>query len=384
MRIMYVIKSFAMKAGVERVISDKMNFLVKNGYEVSFVTYEQGNHPYAFPIDSSIRHISLDARFFTLNRYPIWKRLIVRHQMRTNFKIGLQQAVDEISPDIIITTTYSMKVLDIILGLHTSAHRLIESHIACYTIRKTYDCRSNFFMRLLAEFYDRRAFMRICRFDKLIVLTKGDLEEWKRYMNNVVIIPNPVTIYPNTISKHEVLFHRIIAVGRLHEQKGFDMLIDAFALISDRCPKWHVDIIGSGDDYQSLWDRINIKGLAGRINIIPPTDQIYLEYLKSDFYVLSSRYEGYPLVLNEAMSCEIPCVAFRCKYGPEDAIQHRVDGLLARNGDVEDLAQQILWMIEHPKEMIEMGRAARIKAKSYLPEVIMSRWDSLFLSVVKQ
>ena len=381
MKIMYIIKAFAMKAGVERVMSDKMNWLVEHGYKVSMVTYEQGSHPHAFPLCEGIRHYSIDARFWTLSYQPLWHRPLLRRQMRKRFRQGLQKAVDQELPDIIVCTTYSMKILDIILKIRTKAYRIIESHIACYTVRKAYDYRNNALLRSIATIYDKWAFRNIGKFDKLIVLTHGDAQDWSQYIKDVAIIPNPVTAYPEEVRPHDGTGHRIIAVGRLYEQKGFDMLIEAFALIANKCPEWHIDIFGSGQDEQLLKAQITHAKLERRINIQPPTNQIYEEYQQSEFYVLSSRYEGYPLVLNEAMSCGIPCVAYRCKYGPEEAIIHCVNGLLAENGNTEDLARQMLWMIEHKEKRLAMGKEARTAARRYLPENIMSRWEQLFLQL---
>lgn len=383
MRIMYIIKALAMKAGLERVVSDKMNYLAEHGYEVSLVTYEQGEHPLGFPLHPSIRYFNLDARFFKLGEKPLWKRPFGLRKMRKRFKEGLQQAINQAQPDVIITTTYSMKVFDIILDARTTARRIIESHTAGFTVRKTYDYRNNPVMRRVAKLYDRWTFSRIGEFDKLVALTKGDAENWRQYIKDVLIIPNPVTKYPDSVRQHDGSGRRIISVGRLSEEKGFDMLIKAFALIADKCPDWHVAIFGNGAEMQKLVDAIKLHRLEGRVNILPPTPQIYDEYQQSEFYVLSSHYEGYPLVLNEAMSCGIPCVAFRIRYGPDEAITHGENGLLAESENIEDLAKQMLWMIEHTQERLAMGAAARVAARRYLQPTIMQQWEELFRQLDK-
>ena len=367
-----------MKAGVERVVSDKMNYLAENGYDVSMITYEQGNHPHAFPLHPSIRHYSLDARFFKLSQMPIWERPMAMRQMRRRFKEGLQQAVDNEQPDIIIATTYSMKLLDIILNVQTKAHRLIESHIACYTVRKAYDYRYNPILHNIAKLYDKWSFRNIGKFEKLIVLTQGDAQDWGQYMKDVVIIPNPVTCYPDSIKPHDGAGHRIICVGRLSEQKGFDMLIEAFSLIADQCPEWHIDIYGSGDDETTLRQLIVEKKLQERIIIHEPSIDIYSEYQTSDFLVLSSRYEGFALVLVESASCGIPSVSFRCKYGPEDLITDKENGLLVADGQISELAEKMLWMIMHQEERLRMGLRAREMAKKFLIGVVMKQWEVLF------
>ena len=383
MRIMYIIKSFALKAGVERVMSDKMNYLVRHGYEVTMVTYEQGCHPHAFPLDVSIRHHNIDACFYKLSSLPVWKRPLERIRMRRRFRQGLQKIVDEEQPDIIVTTTYSMKLLDIILSIRSKAHRIIESHIACYTVRKAYDYRNSPVMKRVAAIYDKWAFHQIGKFEKLIVLTNGDAQEWSKYIKDVEIIPNPVTVYPESIQPHDGSGHRIIAVGRLHEQKGFDMLTDAFAMIAAKCPQWHIDIFGNGVDEQQLRILIHTHGLDGRINIMPPTSKIYEEYQQSEFFVLSSRFEGFGLVLAEAMSCGIPCVSFNCKYGPGEIITDHVDGLLAEADNVNDLANKMLWMMEHEEKRLAMGSAARQATARYQQDVVMQQWIALFSELNK-
>ena len=383
MKIVYVLKSFAMKAGVERVMSDKMNWLAGHGYEIAMVTYEQGLHPLAFPLHPSIRHIDLDTRFFSVESFSYPRRLLMIWQMRHQFRKRLQTILDELCPDFLITTTYSIKLIDIILSVKTDACRIIESHVACYTIKKAFDYKHNFFLHKIAARYDQMMLGKVSKADCLVTLTNGDATDWGLYSSNVIVIPNPVTYFPENVNYRDGTVHRILCVGRLHEQKGFDLLIDAFELIADRCPGWKIDIYGDGSDKAMLLEKIKLKGLQNRIEIKPPTSNIYNEYILSDFFVLSSRYEGYPLVLNEAMSCGIPCVAFRCKYGPEDAITDGVNGLLVENGNYEDLANKILWMIMHTEDRLRMGYLAREAASRYEKSVIMNLWTDLFEKMCK-
>ena len=383
MRIVYITKSMALEGGLERVVCDKMNYLVGHGYDVTLITYEQGDHPFAYPVDSRINHYDLDVRFFLLYRYPLWKRLYYYRQYRSIFKERLQRTIDCVKPDVVIANTYSMNVADIIANLQTTAYRILESHVAFYIMRKTDSYRKIPLMRWLANIYDWHTGVAVRKFDKVVTLTKGDAKDWLMLTDRVEVIPNPVTSFPDEVITHDGSGRRIIAVGRLHEQKGFDRLINAFAMVANHCPEWHIDIYGSGDDEKMLFDIIHNNGLDGKVNIFPPTNQIYEEYQKSEFFVLSSRYEGYPLVLNEAMACGIPCVAFRCKYGPEEAIEHQVNGLLVENGNVKDLAQKILWMTNHPEERKTMGQAARVAAQRYLLDTIMQKWVDLFSSLTK-
>ena len=117
--------------------------------------------------------------------------------------------------------------------------------------------------------------------------------------------------------------------------------------------------------------------LENRIAILPPTKDIYIEYQKSDFYVLSSQHEGFGMVLIEAMSCGTPCLAYNCDYGPREIIDDGITGLLVEDGNIEQLAQKMLWMIEHSEERIRMGERARETIKKYDINTIMQNWVKL-------
>lgn len=378
MKILFVIKSFAMKAGVERLMSDKMNLMAEQGHTITLVTYEQGDHPMAFPLNPNVKHMDLDTRFFSLKRYSLPLRLFKVLKMKRVFKKKLQKVVDDLHPDIIHTTTYAIHLVDIILSLKTNAKKTIESQVCYESILKETDFRGSCLLQMLARFYDRITLNRLKSFDAFFALTQGDASQWSRYVDNIYCVPNPLTNYPEKVKEHNVPYHRIICAGRLNPQKGFDLLIDAFALVADKCPVWHIDIFGSGDEEDFLRQRLREKRLEERIFIYPATDNIYAEFQNSDFFVFSSRFEGWGLVLVEAMACGIPPVSFRCKYGPEDIITDGMDGLLATDGDIKDLSDKILWMIDHPKERIEMGQSARMSALRFNKETVVQRWIEIF------
>lgn len=384
MRLLYITKSFAAKAGVERVLSDKMNWLAEHGYDVMLVTYEQGDHPDAFTLHSSIKRSDLDTRFFKLSGLPLLKRFTQYFYYRKRFVDNLQKQVDIFRPDIIITTTYQLKLLDLITKVKSNARKVLESHIACYKAKKSGDFPIYSILHFFAKVYDAYFLNRVCIFDRLVALTQGDANDWKKYIKSVSVIPNPITFYPENV---EIIrsrdTHRIIAVGRLNEQKGFDLLIEAFAKIANMCPKWNVDIFGDGGDKVKLLNMISNYHLESRVFINPSTSDIYSEYFRSDFLVLSSRYEGYALVLNEAMSCSLPCVSFRCKYGPEDAIIHGDNGILVSNGDITELAKSMLWLIDHHEERMLMGERARLSSARYKKDKIMKEWVRLFDTLIR-
>lgn len=379
-KILYILRSMAMVAGTERVVTDKINWFAKNGYEVSLVTYEQGDHPLVFPLHPSVKVFDIDVRFFKLQVYPLSRRYYEYLKMKSLFRKRLKLVVDNLNPDIIITTAYSLKVADDIVKIAINTRLVIESHETCSSVIKEYDYKSNPFMRMVAKLYDRKYYKIINKFDMLVTLTEGDASEWHKHVSSkIVVIPNPLTYFPTNFHDHNSAGScRIISAGRLENVKGFDLLIEAFYLISDQCPQWHIDIFGKGSCEEILKKKIVSLKLGNRITINPPTTNIYDEYFRSELYVLSSRHEGLGMSILEAMSCGIPCVAFDCQYGPAEIITHKETGLLVENGIVSKLADAILWMIEHPEDRIIMGKSARESVKKYRKEVIMQHWVELF------
>lgn len=372
-------------AGTERIISNKMNYLAKHGYDITLITYEQGEHPLSFKLNSNIKVFDTDTRFFTINKYGAIKKVLEFTRLKRLFKNRLKKIVTETLPDIICCTTYSIRLLDVIVECARKNHAktIIESHVAMNSLFNLYNTKkrnAKFYLNMIST---KRDINNIGKFDELVVLTKGDATVWKNY-KVPIIIPNLIDNMELSDSDCRPIYHRIISVGRLDEQKGFDLLIKAFSIVHKDNPGWHLDIYGHGPDYDNLTQSIDNLDMKEIIKIKDPTPAIYDEYKKSNFFVLSSRYEGFGLVLAEAMSCGIPCVSFNCEYGPSEIIHDGEDGLLVRNGDVEDLAKKIDWMITHEKERKEMGQRARESAKRYVIDPIMQQWINLFKDITSK
>jgi glycosyltransferase involved in cell wall biosynthesis len=281
-------------------------------------------------------------------------------------------------PDYIITTTYSLKVAKDILKVKGNAKTIMESHISHDSVIRHYDFKKNDINRLIFKFYDNLNLRTLQKYDAFISLTKKDASQWEKSGIKVKVIPNPVTEYPSTVEMNKTCNYRIIAVGRLNHQKGFDRLITAFSLISKKQHKWKVDIFGQGELEGELNRQITDYNLQDRITIHQPTKEIFKEYLRSDFFVLSSNYEGFGLVLIEAMSCGIPVLSYDCPYGPNEIITDGYDGLLVENGNIQQLSQKMEWLIEHEEERRRMGTQARLSAKRYEIHHVMTYWEELF------
>lgn len=382
MRLLFVIKSFAQVAGVERVMSDKMNYLASARHHIMLLTYEQGNHPLIFKLHPSVKHYDLNCRFFTLNRKSLLFRFSKSLILKRKFYKQIKTIIKEFKPDTIISPTYPLDIIGELASAKGHSKLIIESHMTYEQALKEFNKSRSRLESIIAKLYDKFVLKLLQKCDCLVVLTHGDYNFWSQYIPHVKVLPNPLTSYPEVINDIPKDFYRIISVGRLTSIKRFDRLIDAFATICNNNPNWHIDIFGDGSDKDMLNNQISKLGLNKRVIIHPPTNDIYTEMKKSQFLVMTSESEGFALVLIEAMACGIPCVSFDCPYGPGEIIEHNKTGLLAVNGDITDLANKMNYLMMNPEIIEKMSKEARLSAVKYKKETVMKAWEQLYLEPI--
>ena len=215
------------------------------------------------------------------------------------------------------------------------------------------------------------------KLDKFVVLTRSDYEHWPE-LDNKIVIPNFISDFPSQPSS--LKSKNVIAVGRYTWQKGFDLLIDAWCMVTKHNKDWMLHIYGPGDndEYQRMADE---KGVGNRFVCHSYAKNVYEKYLDSSIFVLSSRYEGFGLVLAEAMASGLPSVAFSCPDGPADIVTDGVDGILVESGNVEKLAEGLLFLINHEEKRILYGSNACKNMQRYDKDNIMRQWIHLFESL---
>ena len=214
--------------------------------------------------------------------------------------------------------------------------------------------------------------------DMVSALTERDAEDYRSLLGDstrIVCMPNAV---PDNVGARASGDSKVvISAGRLTRQKGFDRLIPAFAKVAAEHPGWKLRIFGSGELREQLQKQIDDLELQDNVELMGFTDQLYQEMSGAAMYVMSSRFEGFPMVLLEAMGCGLPVVSFDCPNGPRDLVTEGVDGLIVDNGDIDGLTAAISTLISDDERRQTMGRAALKTAEQYASGVLGAKWERL-------
>lgn len=375
MKIAYIYTALTSFGGVDRILTIKANYFAEQlGYDVYIITDSQAGKPPVFPLSPKVRHIDLDTDFDEQYHYGIIKRYFCYRRLMRQYRQRLETALYEIKPDIVLTTCG--RDLDFLTEIKDGSNKIGESHIA-----KQY-CRNFHLMeakggiyKIVAKYWRRKQEKSIAKLDALVVLTNHDAESWNK-VKKATVIPNPISITATNIST--CTNKRIISVGRLSEQKGFDMLIEAWEIVARRHTDWTLEIYGEGELKKELEGLISQKNLNATLHLCGKSKDIAEKYAESSIYVMSSRFEGFGLVLVEAMSSSLPCVSFDCPHGPAEIIEYGVNGILVENGNIEKLAEAMEELIDNDEKRIAMGRNAHQSVQKYSPDNIMSMWVELF------
>ncbi len=372
MRVLYVTDALAIWGGIERVLSDKMNYLVRElGYEIYVVTADQGEHPIPFPLDKRIHIMDLNIRFHQQYSFHGFKRILKHRKLERLFRSHLSSYIKEIKPDVIscIRDGYASAVLDI----ETSIPVIFESH-AMY---KDVEYENSTFIHRYSTYLFRRKFKKL---NKLVTLTQGDANDWRKVCRNVIVIPNVVHL--NESGRYsQCKENRAVFAGRFDIQKDFGTLVRVWEIVQMNHPDWCLDVYGNGQLKQYYEGIVSEKKL--NIIIHPAVPDIIEKFICSSMLLMSSLYEPFGLVLVEAMSCGIPVVAFDCPYGPADIIKDGVDGFLIADRDIHAYANRVCQLINDEQLRFKMGRAAIQSSQRYKSEIIMPKWDQLFCNLVE-
>lgn len=359
LRICFISGDISRSGGTERVGLLIANELCKRKYDVTILSFWNGGKPYFF-CDNKIKLTYLldrkkEGKLYRTYIYPILK---LRRFIKKN-------------------------KFDVIIDIDTAL-----SFYSCYA-SKYLECKVVTWehFNYIQTQKDKNRYRGFCAAKKysarIVVLTKHDYD---MYINlghieteRMTQIYNPVSFQIEPTSVDSKL---AISVGRLSYQKGFDLLLNAWAIIEKHGTDWRLAIIGSGEDERALKKlskNLNLKN----VDFIANTPDIKKWYRSASLYILSSRYEGFPMVLLEAMSKGVPIVSFDCVTGPSEMIKNNVNGFLVEDGNVEALATQVYALISTDREQLAELSYNSIKlAKDFSVENIVNNWESILQELV--
>lgn len=362
MKLLYITNGITGAGGLERVLSVKASMLAEDfGYEVHIISFNEPGKETFFEFDPRVIRHSITV---TGNPFSYVK----------SYVRNIKKKITSIEPDIISVCDDGLKGFFLPRILKTEVPLIYERHVS-----KLIEARATqgFFQNMVTR--SKWALMEKLGgdFSKFIVLTEGSKKEWKS-LNNIEVIPNPLPFSRKPASSRQS--KTVICVGKISYQKGQDLLLEIWNKIWKRYPDWKLELYGKSDG--SFLDTVKLK--EKNIYHYPPVKNIHDKYLESSVYVLPSRFEGFGMVLIEAMSCELPVVSFDCPHGPGDIITDGQDGFLIENGHIKSFADKLSQLMQNSDLRQKMGSAARETSKKYHPEKIASQWDRLFKSLLSQ
>ena len=358
-KICYCIESLYNSGGMERVLSVVADLLV-DGFDVSIVTMKQEDKPYYFPVSQNVH-------LYDLGVTELVKKCDVKNRLDSFLK----------SKHFDVVVSLGGLDLSFLHSMMDGSKKIVWFHFAIDIAKTTWvGPNPNLVKKIKAQLQTWRRIYYARKYDRIVVISKADLKEWMKYTNKAELIYNPVTIAPpqqtNRMSKC------VISVGRLDFQKGYDFLIDAWKIVAEKHSDWHLDIYGEGSLRGQLQAQIVKLNLSDAISLRGRVANIEKEYANHSIYVMSSRAEGFGLVLLEAALCGLPLIAFDCPSGPSEIIEDGENGFLINKvGDVHSMADKICLLIENASLRNRMGEKAIKLKKDFSVSVITKQWISL-------
>lgn len=355
MKVAFAIASLR-SGGAERVITNLANLFSDHGHQVTLFVFDRGE-PF-YPINSNVNtrfiHPFTPGNIFETTIFLFRVIFILKNNLK------------EIRPDGLISFLTLTNVICIIAGKMSGTHVFISERIGLdHREKKLVEAGRKFLYRFASG---------------IVFQTQRIIDAYREHKislpKNIAIIRNPLPAAFLTTTEVIQRTKIILGVGRLEKQKGFDILIKAFSKISNGHQDWQLHIVGDGREKSSLKalseslgsDHVVFRSSAKNIKTI---------YEKSSIFVLSSRFEGFPNVLCEAMASGCACISFDCNYGPAEIITHGNNGLLAPPEDEEALANYLEILINDTALRTKLSNGALQIRRNLEPSVIFKQWENL-------
>lgn len=361
-RLLYITNQVCGPGGLERVLSIKASYFVDAlGYKVHIMTLNQDQKDLFYEFSKNIHYHNITAKGNPLRYFR-------------NYRSGIKRTISSVKPDILLVCDDGLKGLLLPFFIGRPCPMVYERHVSKNIAIKKGGNSLLKKIRIKTKFkiMDYGASL----YDKFVVLTQGNTNEWD--IKNMIVIPNPLSFSSQTELASNLSEKKVLAVGKQSFQKGYDRLLKSWKDVVARHPDWHLDIYGTIDKSQKL-DSLAVElGISSNVHFFPPKKNIGDAYAKASIYTMSSRFEGFGMVLTEAMSYGVPCVSFDCPYGPSDIIDNGEDGFVVENNNMIKFSESICELIENEELRRKMGRNAKQNVQRYSIEHIAAKWEALF------
>lgn len=363
MNIIYFVPNITIAGGILRIVSDKMNYLAeKLDGQLFLAYYGNGQEKPIYSLHPSIQLVPIDIDW----EGGFWKKVInalrnisvIRHIFK-RYKIDI--AVNANAPLLIWILPFIHRKISIIHEFHFSyeGQLMVDEEV--------------FKTRMKKSLIQRLRKYCLMRFDNVIALTESDKKKWK--LQNILVIPNFSNIQQHEEGSRE---NKVaISAGRLELVKGYDRLISAWAIVAQKYPDYQLEIWGDGSLRSSLQQQIDALHLSSIIHLKGMSHNMGEVYARSSFFIMSSLYEGFPLVLVEAMNCGLPCISFNIT-GANSIIENEMNGFLVQDNDIDALADACIRLISNKRLLEDMGKQACLSSERFSKSKIMQKWLDLF------
>lgn len=367
MRILYVTDQMYRHGGAEKITAQKLNYWADvYGYETMLVTSEQNGKPICYPLSDKVKHVDLDVGYAAGSYFtPQNLRKFPKHYK------ALQQQIDAFKPDAVFLV--SLGWIRLALPFVAKGYNIYnEYHTSYYGFQMGYE-QGSAWVKIKSKLSQLFVEWAENKYTAIIFLSDKEHDYFDR--RNGLVIPNFYDADRQSIDVPKK--KQAIALGRLSFQKGYDLLIEAWEIVHASVSNWTLEIFGEGEKRDELQQLIADKNLQEVIHLNHATDKVNEKLSESEIYILSSRVDNFPMVLLEAMSNQLPVVAFDCPNGPSAILSDGEDAVLVERENVPALAQQIIRLAGNETLRRQMGKQAFDNVKRFSAQRVMAQWDAL-------
>ena len=339
MKILYCLPLLYNSGGIERIVTAKANWFVEHGHEVVMALSDNKKRNPYFPLNPKIRIYELNVNYLDdMGCHPLKWHINQKKRKRLH-KSALNDVIQKENPDVAISVFAEESKF--LYDIRHSCRKIIEFHFTRY--HKVYSGRQGL-RRMLDRWRTFAAGRLVAKYDDFVVLTERDKQSWPQ-LDNIHVIPN--------------------------------FIVNKWQKVCYDFPDWRLDVYGSGEDEVSLTEYSESLIKNGSLVFHKPVTDVYREMQKSSIYVMSSRYEGFPMVLLEASSVGLPCISFDIDCGPSDIIEDGKNGFLVPDGCVDVFAERLRKLMTDENLRIGMSREMKKVSEKFSSTAVMKKWERL-------